>query len=96
MDYNLIILPRAEIQVIDSVYYYEMKQVGLGERFLESVKQTLLKIKSHPTLYQQKRKPFREAVLNKFPFVVIYTIRNYEIIVTDVFHTSQDPSKKPE
>jgi hypothetical protein len=38
---------------------------------------------------------YHEAVVRRFPFVIIYRVEETEIIVLSVFKTPQDPDKKP-
>lgn len=95
MKYFLEVLAEAEQQLTDAYDYYESKQDGLGKRFVDHIGSYFVKIVQNPKLYQEKNPPNREAFTQSFPYVIIYRIENDMVIVLSVFHTSQNPDKKP-
>ncbi len=95
MKYELIIKQEANLEIIESYLFYETKSKGLGERFLENLDFYFERIQNFPEHYQTKRKPYREAVVKKFPFVIIYEVIENEVIVYAVFHSSRNPDEKP-
>lgn len=94
MKYSLEIKEAAVADMQDAYDYYEEQKFGLGERFLDIVETYLERVQNYLRHYQIKRKPYREAFIIDFPFVVIYEIEESKIIVYSVFHTSKKPSKK--
>ena len=52
MNYNLIVKPEAELDILQSAQWYEKKQQDLGLRFLEEVEEKLHLITSNPLHYQ--------------------------------------------
>ena len=90
MKYNLIIKEEANQEIIDSYLYYENKSIGLGEKFLENLEIYFDRIQKYPKHYQIKRKPYREVFVKNFPFLIIYEILKYSIVVYAVFHTSRN------
>ncbi|WP_257984540.1 hypothetical protein [Psychroflexus sp. MES1-P1E] len=48
----------------------------------------------NPKHFPQKRKPYREAFIKCFPFLLIYEITKGKVIVYSVFNTWQNPEKK--
>ena len=95
MKYNLIIKEEANQEIIDSYLYYENKSIGLGEKFLENLEIYFDRIQKYPKHYQIKRKPCREVFVKNFPFLIIYEILEYSIVVYAVFHTSRNSKNKP-
>ncbi|KGO86438.1 plasmid stabilization system [Flavobacterium rivuli WB 3.3-2 = DSM 21788] len=95
MAFDLEIRDAANLEIINAYLYYEEQQLGLGDRFINILERHFEKISIHPEHYQIKRKPYREAVLSKFPFVIIYQFTNSKIVVFSVFNTHQNPVKKP-
>jgi len=91
--YNLIIKEEAREEIISAFFWYESKQPQLGERFLNKLDDCFDVLKSNPNIYSRKYKSMRQAIVSKFPFVVIYEIEKRNIIVYAVFNTSQDPEK---
>ncbi|MCK0134186.1 type II toxin-antitoxin system RelE/ParE family toxin [Arenibacter sp. S6351L] len=94
MAYNLEIINDANLEIIEAYLYYEGKRIGLGEEFLEHLDNYFDRIVANPKCFPQKRKPYREAFLKRFPFFVIYEIINNKVIVYSIFNTWQNPKKK--
>lgn len=94
MTYFLEVKDEANLEIIEAFLYYEEKRIGLGEEFLEHLDTYFDRITSRPRHFPQKRKPYREAFINRFPFMIIYQISKEKIIVYSVFNTWQNPEKK--
>jgi len=86
--YKLIIKEEADFEIISTYKWYENKSDGLGEKFLLQLEKSFNAIDINPNSFQVVYKEQRQAILNKFPFVIIYQQINLEIIVFAVFHTS--------
>jgi hypothetical protein len=96
MAFKLTILRLAEIEINESIDFYEGRRVGLGKHFLIYLKGYFEILKTRPELFAIKKPPYyRELPLKKFPFVVIYEIYQNEVIIHSIFHTSKNPTKKP-
>ena len=94
MEYILEIIDEAHLEIIEAYIYYEDKQLGLGEQFLEQLNSYFTRIVDHPKHFPQKRIPYREAFLKRFPYLIIYEISGEKIIIYSIFNTWQDPEKK--
>lgn len=95
MGFDLIIGPHAQKEIIAAVDYYESKQLGLGSDFLNYLNGYFQTLKNGFSSFEIKRKPvFRELLLRRFPFVIIYEEFENEIIIYSIFNTSLNPEKK--
>ncbi|MBW8199454.1 type II toxin-antitoxin system RelE/ParE family toxin [Flagellimonas abyssi] len=94
MTYILEIKDEANREIIEAYLYYQEKRTGLGEEFLEHLDGYFERIVANPKHFPQKRKPFREAFIKRFPFLIVYEITKNKIIVYSVFNTWQNPEKK--
>lgn len=94
MIYLLDVKDEANIEIIEAYLYYEEKRRRLGEEFLEHLDTYFDRITANPKHFPQKRKPYREAFLKRFPFLVIYEIAKDKVIVYSVFNTWQNPERK--
>ena len=96
ISYPVFLSVRAEKELVSSFTWYEDQQKNLGSRFIDEVFIQIHKIEHNPELYAQKYKLYREVVLPKFPFVIIYRINKPKNIVriVSVFHTSRNPRTK--
>jgi plasmid stabilization system protein ParE len=94
MSYILEIKDEANREIIEAYLYYQEKRTGLGEEFLEHLDSYFERIVSNPKHFPQKRKPYREAFIKRFPFLIVYEITKNKIIIYSVFNTWQNPEKK--
>lgn len=94
MPYTIEIKEEASLEIVEAYCFYEEKRIGLGEEFLEHLNMYFERILIHPTRYPQKRRPYREAFLKRFPFLIIYEIINESIVVYSIFNTWLNPEKK--
>lgn len=95
MAFKVIFSPEALTDVFVAMDWYEEQQENLGNRFYEDVISTMGYAVTHPYSFNEKHDNFRELALTTFPYVIIYEIVDDIVIITAVFHTSQNPKKKP-
>lgn len=94
MAYFVEVSEDANLEIAQAYLYYEEKREGLGEEFLEHLDIYFERIGANPKHFPSKRKPYREAFIIRFPFLVIYEVVNRKVIVYSVFNTWQDSEKK--
>lgn len=97
MNYTYLIHPLVEKDFEEGYIWYEEKQKGLGERFINAVDVTIKHILQNPEAYGSRvKKSFREAQVDKFPYLVVYKIskRKKEIYITSIHHMKKHPRKK--
>ena len=93
--FQVVILEKAFHEIENAQDYYENNQINLGNSFTKEVFSILEILETNPLLFPVKFKNISEAVLNKFPFVVILEVLpNDEIIVLSVFHFRRNPGVK--
>jgi len=90
---DLIVLADAEDDLIQAYNWYESREFGLGDRFLNSVQDGLTLMRQHPEIFPVCISRFRRALISKFPFEIIYENEGNRIVVYSVFNCSQDPQK---
>lgn len=93
-NYSLVIKPGVINDTQLEYDWYEEQSHGLGERFLQELEECYMSIETHPTAFSRVYKSYRKAVLKKFPYLVLYTISNSEIIVFAVFHGKRNPKNR--
>lgn len=91
--YRAIVLPFAKKDIREAALWYEEKQTGLGKRFTEQVRENISFITKNPKACNVRYDNVRTAVLRVFPFMIHYTIDEYNknVIVSAVLHTSSNP-----
>lgn len=93
--FQVIILEKAFQEIKNARNYYENNQINLGTSFTKEVFSILEILESNPLLFPIKFDNIREAVIKKFPFVVVFEVlTNNEIIVLSVFHFRRNPNDK--
>ena len=84
--------PEAEAEAYKSFDWYEEREPGLGARFRDAVEEVIAAIASRPNSFPIIDDTiFRRAVLDKFPFVIIYALEDNTLVIASIFHTSRKP-----
>ncbi|MGJ7031973.1 hypothetical protein [Niabella hirudinis] len=61
MNFTILFVTEANEEYLNSYWWYEQQQEGLGTRFKTKVELTLTKISQNPRAYKYGKRPFREA-----------------------------------
>ncbi len=90
------VLPAAEAELLQAVFWYEDQRGGLGGEFYDQVLHTIEKISENPLrfpLYEGSlnSRQLRRALIDRFPYVVIYDSRPDYVLIVAVAHTSRQP-----
>lgn len=96
MAYSVIVASLAKVELQDSYYWYEQQKLGLGERFLLVIERSISLISKHPEFYPAKIGTYRQYVVTKFPYVLIYEFlpKQNLIYILHIFNTNRNPEKK--
>ena len=81
----------ATIEMDDAIKYYELELIGLGKRFFEELLETIELINKFPYLWPQNSEHTRRAVMRKFPYNVIYSIKDNKIYIIALAHQNRAP-----
>jgi len=85
-------LPLAAADVREQVAYYDARAQGLGRRFLASLRDVEMLVQSHPEgLPEIEGGEIRAAVMRRFPFRVLYALRDDIVLIVAVAHTAREP-----
>lgn len=95
MSYELVVNTRANIELLKAIEFLtDYASIQYANEFSVKVFQIFELICQNPFLFEKKSK-FHHAPLKKFKYLVIYRVVEQSVIVTSIFHTSQNPTKKP-
>lgn len=98
MTYNVIIKAEAHADALHAYLYYEEQQQGLGEKFLDTLIKRYEDLTLHPVHYgfinKDPLKVLRDVRLKSFPYVIVFEIINYDVIVYAVHHHKSHPKRK--
>ncbi|WP_394370926.1 type II toxin-antitoxin system RelE/ParE family toxin [Salegentibacter lacus] len=86
MGFRLKINSSAQLDLKIAIDWYEAKKVGLGKRILDDLEKILNRIQSDPYIFRLEG-GYRNALLDVFPYIVIFEIDRQEIIILAVSNT---------
>jgi hypothetical protein len=88
---KLMVLSCAEQEFADAVDYYNGECPGLGYEFAAEIRQSFDRIKNHPEVWPQFSTRSRRCLVDRFPYGVLYQIRNSCILIGGIMHLKQNP-----
>lgn len=96
MSYRIVLHQEAEKEYEASYVWYELRQEGLGERFITLVKKKLAEVAERPESYPKKKGQYREIPVDVFPYTIVYVVdkKRKIVLVSAIYHSSRDPLKK--
>jgi plasmid stabilization system protein ParE len=80
---------RAELQ--QAVDVYEADQPGLGEELAEEVEHTVRLLQTHAELGSPYLAGTRRLLLRRFPFALVYRVREPDLVGVAVAHQRRRP-----
>lgn len=93
MTRRLVFRPEADLEINEAAEWYEARGQGLAVEFLRVLDACIESIRREPLLYPVVHGEARRAVLRRFPYSVIYAVREEEIVVIACFHGRRDPKR---
>ena len=81
----------ANIELYETVRYYDHQLPGLGFRFFQEVDVTIKRIELMPEAWTKIGKVTRRCLIKGFPYALLYVIESDEILITAVAHLHRDP-----
>ena len=81
----------AQIELDDAIEYYNYEVPGLGDAFLTEVLNALDRIGEFPEAWHLCSKQARRCQTRRFPYGIIYQIREHEILVVAIANLHRKP-----
>jgi|SRR4051812_15185571 hypothetical protein len=88
---NFTFHPEARVEFIEAIAYYESCREGLGLRFSREVHATINRITLRPTAWPQISDNTRRCLTRRFPFGLIYEVRQTDILIIAISHLNREP-----
>jgi plasmid stabilization system protein ParE len=92
MSLPITLRPEASRDAQGARDYLEGQRAGLGQAFLDRLKEVLARIGDMPEMYGVVWRNVRAARLRKFTYVVYYRVHSDRVEVLAVMHGSRDSS----
>lgn len=80
-------------ELTQAILYYEQRENGLGTAFLDEIEAAISRILQNPAAWHQLSPRTRRCRTHRFPFGLLYQIRNDEILITSVMDLRRDPAR---
>jgi toxin ParE1/3/4 len=76
-----------------AILWYETRRSGLGSEFYDAVSSTIERIRTHPEIGTIRAGRFRHRRVQVlgFPYTVVYRVREDDIYVVAIAHSSRRP-----
>ena len=80
------------VEEVDAIAaFYQEKQPGLEQRFLEVLEDALRRIERRPHMYQVIEQDIRRCRLPRFPYGIIFRVRSKHVEIIAVMHLHRQP-----
>ena len=91
---KFVISEPASEELAEAVRWYEQHRLGVGGRFFDAVSHTIDLILVHPEIGVPREGPLpsRQFPVSGFPYRIAYRVRDHDIYVIAVAHTSRRPN----
>jgi toxin ParE1/3/4 len=83
--------PAALIEYSEAVQYYAQNRTALAQAFIDAVENTIYRIRESPTTWQIIDEDVRRCMTRKFPYGILYTVEEDEILILAIMHCSREP-----
>ena len=89
MTYRLLSV--AENELVEATLWYEQQSKGLGKFFLDEFEAVMHRVGNFPEAWKQVGSRHRRCLFRRFPYAVLYSLAESEIIVAGVIDLRKDP-----
>ena len=88
---NFKFLPPARAELHAAARYYEQCVPGLGFEFLLEIHAAIRRMTDFPEAWQMLDNGIRRCRTHRFPYGLIYTVDNDELVIICVMHLQRHP-----
>ncbi len=81
----------AEAEFLEAISFYNSQSEGLGYEFAVEVHRTIQRIIQYPEAWAKLSERTRRCRTNRFPYGVIYQVREETLLIVAVMHLSREP-----
>jgi hypothetical protein len=88
---RVIIHPDAEFELAEAIAYYDTQRKGLGRELLDEFTVARRAISERPAAWTEIEPGIRKFVVNRFPYNVLYVVRDTGSFVVAIMHHKRRP-----
>lgn len=78
--------PYVAFDILDITDHYESERTGLGERFFQQLLGMYAIVRDRPLQFGRVWRTWRIALVDKFPYKIVFRVEPYQIYVLSVIH----------
>ena len=93
MNRRFVVRPEADLEITEAAEWYFERARGLAGEFVRVVDAAFATIERNPLQFPMVDPPIRQAVLRRFPYSILFTADDTEIVVLSCFHSRRDPKR---
>ena len=90
---RVLFRPEAKTETLEAQAWYEARARGLGLEFARSVDAAVAAAVRNPDAFAPVANGCHRVLLRRFPFSMVYRVRDDEFLVIAVFHHRRNPLK---
>jgi hypothetical protein len=85
-------LEPAYLEYQQAIDFYNLQSEGLGHKFILEIDRSISIIKNYPDSFNEYTKQTRKAIVNIFPYSIIYTFQNEIVTIIAIAHQHRKPN----
>jgi toxin ParE2 len=83
--------PEADQELEAGALWYEAREPGLGDDFLDEFEHTLRRVVAEPERWPRFRGENRKLNFRRFPYAIVYSVRADALYIKAVMHLHRRP-----
>jgi plasmid stabilization system protein ParE len=91
--YRVVVRPQVEDDIAEAADWYETQSSGLGWEFVRLVREAIAVLSARPLQFRRIHHEVRRAPVRRFPYGVLYRVRDQEIVVVACMHARRDSKR---
>ena len=79
MEYSIIVYDEARRDIFEIVKWYDLKSIGLGDRFIAHLDEAIIKLSKNPDACSILYDEVRKIRLKKIPYIIFYKVHQQAV-----------------
>jgi plasmid stabilization system protein ParE len=90
---RLVIRPEALAEIDEAAAWYKPRRRLFARAFLDAVDSGIRTIVENPERFPFREGDVRALVLPRFPYTILYTVTDEEVVIITCFHDRRNPDE---
>jgi len=90
--WRLVVRPQVEDGLVDASLWYDTKQSGLGDQFLDEYVAAIYRILDNPSLFSVAANGLRPCLIKRFSYIIHFIVEDDQVLVIAVMNAARDDS----